>query len=125
MQRKKLLLGDWSRYICCAGLCGDLSCCAGESLGPFCMCMEATFCLGCAVHGNRFMVLQHYNLENDCCDICVTCLACLLSIFALILQNDSIKMLADIVFYATVGCMLAQHEHQMRKLGYPKGQNMV
>ncbi|RNF12704.1 uncharacterized protein Tco025E_06416 [Trypanosoma conorhini] len=125
MQRKKLLLGDWSRYICCAGLCGNLNCCAGDSLGPCCMCLEASLFLGCAVHGNRFMVLQHYNLENDCCDTAVMCLACILGVLAMILHNDSVKMLADIAFYATIGCMLAQHEHQMKKFGYPRGQNMV
>ncbi|KEG12918.1 hypothetical protein DQ04_01331050 [Trypanosoma grayi] len=71
------------------------------------------------------MVLQHYNLKNDCCDIAVMCGACILSILAIILQNDSLKLLADIMYYVTIGCMLAQHEHQMKKFGYPRGQNMV
>ncbi|KAF8299708.1 hypothetical protein TcYC6_0062860 [Trypanosoma cruzi] len=125
MQRKKLLLGDWSRYICCAGLCGDLSCFSGKGVEPCCMCLEATLCLSCAVHGNRFMVLQHYNLENDCCDVAVICCSCVLSILAIICNNDSLKMLADIAYCATIGCILAQNEHQMKKLGYPMGQNMV
>ncbi|KAG8342984.1 hypothetical protein TRVL_06184 [Trypanosoma vivax] len=76
LQRKKLLMDDWSRYVCCAGLCGDCNFCVCSGLETCCLCLEVWCCLSFAVHGNRFMVLQRYNLENDCCDLMVVWCDC-------------------------------------------------
>ncbi|AAZ13154.1 hypothetical protein, conserved [Trypanosoma brucei brucei TREU927] len=124
LQRKKLLENDWSRYLCCAGLCGDRNCCVCEGCEPCCLCLESCFCLPCAAHGNRFMVLQHYNLQNDCCDSVIIWCAYLCSCLACLLNDESLKTIADVFFYIVIGCMLSQHQHQMKKQGYPREQTM-
>lgn len=124
-QRKRLLMDRLENYECCAGLWGAAltakcnSCTKGNE--QCCLILESLFCLGCAVHGNRFMVMQHYSLRNDCCDVFIMHLACLCSILACLLQDDSIENLADIIYYIVVGCMIAQHDHQLNQCGYPLG----
>lgn len=122
-QREKLLMGNMKNYECCQGLWGPSltshcnSCTEGNE--SFCLCLESFFCLGCAVHANRFMLMQHYNLQNDCCDVFVMYLSCFCSILACLLNNEHLENLANLIYYISIGCLLAQHEHQMEKCGYP------
>ena len=94
MQRRKLLMVDkdennWKYYQCCGGIMGQgcTSECKSCTEGNECCCLalEACCCLGCSVHGNRFMVQVHYGLENSCCDIFLFWLSCICQI-ACILQ---------------------------------------
>ena len=124
-QRKRLLMNDMSRYMCCAGMWGP-SCtqhcnkCTKDK-ETCCLCLESFCCLGCAVHGNRYMVMQHYGLQNDCIDVAIMWCACICQILACLCDSEELRNLADCIFYMVMGCMLAQHEHQMNKQGYPKG----
>ena len=124
-QRKRLLMEDMRNYECCAGIWGP-NCtqrCNGCTKGKedFCLCLESFFCLACAISGNRWMVRQHYNLENDCCDTFLMALACVLRIIGCLLRTDKCENIADCVFHMVISCMLAQHEHQMNVMGYPLG----
>ena len=127
-QRKKLLFGEMENYECCAGMWGASctkrcnSCTKGNE--ELCLCLESFLCLGCAIHGNRWMVMQHYGLQNDYCDVFIMWLSCICSIIACLLQDENLEHLADIIYYMTIGCMLAQHEFQMKQQGYPRGQIM-
>ena len=94
-QRRKLLMVDkdennWKYYQCCGGIMGQgcTSKCKSCTEGNECCCLalEACCCLGCSVHGNRFMVQVHYGLENTCCDIFLFWLSCICQIVACILQ---------------------------------------
>ena len=126
-QRKKLLMEDLNNYECCAGMWGRSctekcnKCTKGNEC--CCLCLESVCCLGCAIHANRFIVMQHYRLQNDCCDVVIMHLACICSIVACILQDENLENLADLIYYIVIGCMLAQHEHQMDQIGYPIGFN--
>ena len=42
-------------------------------------------------------------------------------IIACILNNEALENIADLVYYVVIGCMLAQHELQMKTFGYPLG----
>ncbi|AAZ13153.1 hypothetical protein, conserved [Trypanosoma brucei brucei TREU927] len=119
LQRKKLLENDWSRYLCCAGMFCGSRCCVCEGCEPCCLCLESCFCLACAVYGNRFIIRKHYNLQNDCCDSVIIWCAYLCSCLACLLNDESLKTIADVFFYIVIGCMLSQHQHQMKKQGYP------
>lgn len=124
-QRKKLLLNDISRYICCAGMWGPectakcTSCTKGKE--HCCMCVEMICCLSCAVSGNRYMIASHYSLETDCYDVYLMYLACILSCIAMIIGSKELENIADLVYHIVMGCLLAQHNHQMTKKGYPNG----
>jgi hypothetical protein len=124
-QRVKLLMGNMAYYECCAGMWGPYwtDCCNGYTSGneAMCLCLESTFCLSCAIHGNRWMVMQHYNLSWDCCDIAIIWIACICGIIGAIIGNEHLENLANQLYYLTIGCMLAQHEHQMKVQGYPMG----
>ena len=128
-QREKLLMGNLANYECCAGIngtaCADRmrSCTRGNE--SCCLMLEVCLCLGCSVHGNRWMVQQHYGLENTCCDVFVMYLSCICSILACITGEEALETVSDIVFYTMVGCMLTQHETQMKRIGYPQGCNAV
>ena len=124
-QRIELLENDMTRYICCAGIMGHTctnwcteNCTHGRE--DVCLCVESFICLGCAIHGNRYMVMSHYGLTTDCCDIFILYLSCICSILACLCQNDLFETLADIIYYMTVGCMVAQHQHEMKTFGYPQ-----
>ena len=67
------------------------------------------------------MVMQHYNLQNDCWDVFIMYLSCFCSILACLTNNRDLENIADLIYYVSVGCMLAQHEHQMQAQGYPIG----
>ena len=126
-QRKTLLMEDLNNYECCAGMWGRSctekcnKCTKGKE--PLCLCLESVCCLGCAIHANRFIVMQHYGLQNDCCDVFIMHLACICSIIACLLQDENLENLADLIYYIVIGCMLAQHQHQMSQIGYPIGYN--
>ena len=40
--------------------------------------------------------------------------------FILSFQNDTLELVADLLFYLLMGCMTAQQENEMDKKGYPK-----
>eukprot|EP00760_Papus_ankaliazontas_P012083 PhM_4_TR15183/c7_g1_i1/m.41425 len=124
-QRKKLLMGNMQYYECCAGINGRMctsrmnKCTKGNE--ECCLCIEVCCCLGCSVHGNRWMVQQHYGLENTCCDVFIMYLACFCSILACLTGEESLETISDIIYYSMISCMLTQHEIQMKQCGYPNG----
>lgn len=125
LQRKKLLMDQLENYECCAGMWGP-SCTARcnkctKGNEHCCLILESLCCMGCAVHGNRWMVMQHFGLKNDCCDTFIIWLSCICSIIACLLQDENLENIADLIYYISVGCMIAQHEHQMKTMGYPMG----
>lgn len=124
LQRRRLLENDWKRYQCCAGLCGSC-CCLGSNCGPCarcCMVLETCFCLSCAVHGNRYMVMQRYGLKLECCDVCIMWCACVLSCLAFICGNDWIQSISDCIYYVVISCLLTQHHVQMdHQFSHPPG----
>lgn len=127
MQRKKLMMDDWSRYRCCAGICGQCLC-LGSNCGkcaPCCMVMETLFCLACSVHGNRFMVMQHYGLQTECCDCVIMWAACILQIVGMIAGCDAVQSAADCFYLIVLSCMLTQNEYQMKKFSYPSRSAMA
>eukprot|EP01062_Namystynia_karyoxenos_P011773 TRINITY_DN1422_c0_g1_i4.p1 TRINITY_DN1422_c0_g1~~TRINITY_DN1422_c0_g1_i4.p1 ORF type:complete len:284 (+),score=80.41 TRINITY_DN1422_c0_g1_i4:84-935(+) len=130
MQRRKLLMADkdennWQYYHCCAGIWGPSltghcdKCTDGN--GCVCAACESCCCAGCAMHGNRYMVMLHYGLENTCCDIFLFWLSCICSVLACLTGSDELELIADILYYMLMGCMAAQHENEMDKRGYPQG----
>jgi hypothetical protein len=129
MQRKKLLMDDMSNYECCAGIWGRSctdncnKCTKGNE--TMCLCLESVCCLGCAIHGNRWIVMQQYGLKNDCCDVVIMWASCICSVLACLMQDENLENIADMIYYIVIGCMLAQHEHQMKSFGYPLGQLAV
>jgi len=125
MQREQLLMGDFKHYVCCAGLCGPkcTECTEGcvRDREQCCLVMEVIFCMTCALNGNRWMVRQHYNLVPDCCDTFLVYLSCFCRILALVTRMHVIEYVSDLIFHLLVGCMIAQHTHQMKVQGYPQG----
>eukprot|EP00760_Papus_ankaliazontas_P012084 PhM_4_TR15183/c7_g2_i1/m.41431 len=128
-QRQKLLLGQMQYYECCAGINGRMcterlnGCTQGNE--SCCLALEVVCCLGCAVHGNRWMVQQHYGLENTCFDVFIMYLACVCSCLASITGEESLENISDLIYHLMIGCMLTQHEVQMQSVGYPVNSSMV
>jgi len=124
-QREQLLLNDLQNYMCCAGMWGPswTDCMDGCTRGnePLCLCLESFFCLGCAVSANRWMVMSHYNLQNDYCDTFIMSLACFCAIAACLTGIQELENASELVFFAAVACMIAQQEHEMNVKGYPMG----
>jgi len=121
-QRKKLLQGRMDQYTCCAGIwgpCTDKTESCTKPCPSVCLCLEVLLCLGCAVHGNRYMVQQRYQLENECMDVALMYLSCICSCLACITGEDSLELLADCIYYATVGCMIAQNDYEMSEHNFP------
>jgi len=120
-QRRKLLEGKMENYVCCAGIFPCMSMCKScvDMCPSVCLCIEAVWCLGCAAHGNRWMIQQRYQLENECCDLFLMWVSCLCGCLACLTGQDSLEFAADVLFYVTIGCMLAQHDLELKQRGFP------
>ena len=92
-QRSRLLLYNWSRYTCCAGMMpcsGHL----GERHCPkLCLCLEVTFCFSIAVQTTRLLLQDELQIRNAPCDnfiigamVCMQYLACLCDMLACMAQ---------------------------------------
>ncbi|CAD2222902.1 hypothetical protein AGDE_10063 [Angomonas deanei] len=121
VQRKRLLLNDWSNYICCAGMCGHHSCCG---IGGCClMCCEVACCLPCSFHGNRYMLMRHYSLKPIFCDRCIAEISCVCAVFRCC--SDWSPICCDCCYLPLLCCLLTQQRRQMEVMEYPKVEVMV
>jgi len=126
-------------YICCQGYAPE--CCGlgpgkcGEKSTPeLCLCCEICCCPGLAVSASRMTVMDAYTLRPDECDNklirfnnCIQCLSIICDILAMFLPQfrdlaHIIDLIADIVFFSTVGCMTGQVHHELE---YQKAGPMV
>ena len=131
-QRKALLDRRGEKYVCCAGLCGTQ--CTDFWFQPYtpgnddvALGCEICCCPCFAMMGNRLMVMQHYNLENDMCvDSLQNKLSCPLTICTFFYQDDVIENLVYLsTFPFCMGCILAQQQNHMDVFGYPVGRNVT
>lgn len=109
-------------YECCAGTCGRYH---TDSCNKFtrgneecCLGVEVGMCLGCAIHGNRWMIMQYYNLENDPSDSCVVCLSYLLMPCSYVMQDDAIEGLASALYMPCAACTITQVSHHVKRFGF-------
>ena len=120
---------EWS---CCQGEFDGMpctGCVTGPCNGlpaPVGMACEAFCCHGCAVSSTRMYVMRKYRLGPDPMDYqiirfsnCMQYLSCFCHILACI--DDSFReaaqivdCIADVVYYATTGCMTAQVHAEIR-----------
>lgn len=121
-QRKQILYGDMSRYICCAGAWP----CAGrmgeQKCPDFCLGLEVVLCFPQSVASNRWALQDELRIMNTPFDNCVIgtmiaaqYLACVCSIAACLSGSDEINELAqvldcvaDILWCSVCGCLLTQ-----------------
>ncbi|KAJ8600240.1 hypothetical protein CTAYLR_001980 [Chrysophaeum taylorii] len=114
---------------CCCGLWnpGRCGCCGcyESSCPTCCLCLEACICPGLVITGSRLLAMDMYQIQPDPCDNrlirfnnCIQCLACICHILAIV--NDSfrdcaaiIDCIADVVFFSTAGCMVAQLNREL------------
>lgn len=117
-QRYRLLLRDWSHYSWCGGLCGACrwECCRGH--GQCLLCLESTFCVCCAAHANRFMIMKHYGLQPTLCDRFITNTSCVCDAVDRATCTNSAPILCDVLYALVLPCMLSQQEEQMRAVPY-------
>eukprot|EP00667_Euglena_gracilis_P013836 EG_transcript_14295 len=121
-QRRQLLEFRMENYTCCADICSCVTDSCMSCIRPcpnFCLCLEVFCCLGCAVHGNRWLVQRRYQLENQCCDLCLMWTSCICSCLACITGEDWLEFAADVLYYSVIGCMLAQHDYEMKMRNFP------
>ena len=121
-QRKVLLNHRMIDYECCAGVCGRYHTegCNKYTRGneEFCLALEVALCLGCAIHGNRWMVQQYYNLQNDIADSCVMLLSYLLLPLSFLMQDDALENIADVAYLPCASCLITQVHHHVKVFGF-------
>ena len=116
---------EWENYLCCQGylpacLCFQPGHCGEREFPRTCMCLEACLCPGLAVSSTRFLLMDMYHLAADECDNriirfnnFVQVLSCVCHCIAMFNRNFRhlarlLDLIAEIVFFATAGCMTAQ-----------------
>jgi len=129
MQRKQLLYNDMKNYTCCGGIWGPVW---QRRMDPITqgkedlfLCLEAFMCLSCAVAANRWMVMAHYNLVNDPCDLILFQIVCICEFVGRITGQDVFEHIGEALYYSTIGCMIAQQDWEMKAVGYPVGVNKM
>lgn len=121
--RKKMLDKDWSQYVCCAGLCGTNMCRCGTS--PQCaMCAESIFCLPCAIHANRAMLMQRYGLKRAACDRAVSAMSHLIFCFICCDKPGWAMNMFDWLYCLAYPCIITQQERERHRILNPKPPSM-
>lgn len=97
-QRERALVGDWSRYSCCAGMmpCSGKM---GESKCPqFCLVLEVCCCFSVAVQTTRMLIQDELGLRNSPCDnfiigsmVFLQYLSCFCDIAAMVADMEEIS----------------------------------
>jgi len=122
---------NWDHYVCCQGFVPACCCfnpgqCGERDCPRTCMCCEAFLCPGCAVSSTRFLLMDHYELMPDPCDNrlirinnCIQVLSCICHVAAIFDKHlrelaHLLDCLADVVFWSTTGCMVAQVDAELR-----------
>jgi len=127
--RKKALGGSLEEYTCCQGYIWPMSSRAGQcgekSSPECCLCLEACFCAGCSMSATRFLVMDAKNIKSDPCDNriirfnnwlqLISCVCQILALFDETFRDaaDIIRLIAELVFCITMGCMTAQLYYEM------------
>eukprot|EP00759_Apiculatamorpha_spiralis_P020421 PhF_6_TR25790/c0_g1_i1/m.36380 len=114
-QRQQLLLHNSQNYTCCGGIFCDDECGAGVS-SWICLLCEVTLCLPISVHANRYILQQHYHLEQTWCDTISTKTASWLE-----LCGTSVGSWAPwCTFACAIPCLLSQQKREIEANQYPK-----
>lgn len=122
--RYKVLDGDLTKYTCCQGYmdnrCFHAGTCGEQSNPSCCLCLETFFCLGPSVSSSRMFVMDQYDLRPDPCDNriirftnCLMLLSCVCDVLSIFIREirhlaHLIHVVANCVFYSTIGCMASQ-----------------
>ena len=123
---------DWDNYQCCQGYVPECCCFkAGACFEADCpraaACCEAFCCPGLAISATRYLLMDQYALQPDPCDNrlirfnnCVQVASCLCHVAAVVAGDRSLRELAqlldcvaEVVFWSTAGCMIAQITHEL------------
>jgi len=120
----------WEHYQCCQGYMPACCCftpgeCGERDYPRTCMCVEAWCCPGLAVSTTRYLMMDHYDLAPDPCDNrlircnnCIQLLSCVCYCLAAFDRSfedlaQLVDCLAEVVFWSTAGCMVAQVNHEI------------
>jgi hypothetical protein len=97
-QRKQLLYGDLSRYICCAGACPCSGRMGEQKCPELCLAMESSLCFPQSVASTRYALQDELRIQNTPFDNCVigtmiaaAYLSCVCSIAACISGSDEVR----------------------------------
>eukprot|EP00121_Abeoforma_whisleri_P015234 Awhi_evm1s14041 len=124
-QRKRLLDGDMSRYVCCGGhVCGP--CCGQDSctqslVDPcpeLCLCTEVWCCFWLAISASRIMIQTQYQIANTWLETCLIWLACIASWVICIVQcfidiPDEVDCIIDMCYCFFSACLQTQQEAEI------------
>eukprot|EP00600_Ochromonadales_sp_CCMP1393_P008868 CAMPEP_0174958086 /NCGR_PEP_ID=MMETSP0004_2-20121128/2432_1 /TAXON_ID=420556 /ORGANISM="Ochromonas sp., Strain CCMP1393" /LENGTH=169 /DNA_ID=CAMNT_0016206267 /DNA_START=205 /DNA_END=714 /DNA_ORIENTATION=+ len=127
--RKKVLLGDMTKYSCFQGYfgccCFKAGACGEENCPDLCAFLEGCFCNCFAVSANRIYVMERYDLTSDPCDYrlirinnCLQAIACVCRILAFFIAelreiSNIINLIADLFYHCMSGCMTAQVAYEV------------
>mmetsp|Transcript_20357 Transcript_20357/g.24418 ORF Transcript_20357/g.24418 Transcript_20357/m.24418 type:complete len:284 (+) Transcript_20357:85-936(+) len=125
--RSRILHGDMSRYVCCAGTMPCSGKCQEQQCPELCLALEAYCCFANSVVASRYLIQDERRVENSECDNCLISfmvllhqLACVLHIAACLTGNDELEQLADIfswladmAYCSVCACMQTQHKAEL------------
>lgn len=114
--RRRLLLKDYTQYRCCAGVCGRVDDCACCGATPRCsLFWEILFCLPCACHANRYMMMQRYGLRKTCWDSTVLGCGCFCAPLHCCGECSRCfpESVCDWLYVVTYSCMLTQQHREL------------
>lgn len=129
--RSRAIQHDWTKYQCCQGyVCPQCfatpGCNQRVQQCPKCyFCIELTLCCSLAMSGTRTYVQVERQIMTDPCDNriirlnnIIQLLACVCQIAAIFMKElrqlaDLLRLIADIVWCTTQGCMQAQTDLEL------------
>lgn len=128
-QRKRVLLNDWNRYVCCGGMTPCSGNCCERRAPQLCLCLEVFLCFNMAVTTTRFMIQDALQVHNTPCDNCIIgtmffaqYLACVCNLLACMTDMPVFEeatfitdRIADVLFWCVCSCMQTQQHVELNK----------
>mmetsp|Transcript_4061 Transcript_4061/g.13360 ORF Transcript_4061/g.13360 Transcript_4061/m.13360 type:complete len:237 (+) Transcript_4061:204-914(+) len=130
----------WDHYECCQGYVPECCCfkpgaCFERECPRAAMSAEAWCCPGLAISATRFLLMDEYGLQPDPCDNrlirlnnCLQLARCVCDVAAAFDRNlrDCAQLLdcvAELAFWSTAGCMVAQIDAELNHRGAANAAN--
>jgi hypothetical protein len=97
-QRERALYGNWSQYLCCAGMMPCSGRLAERNCPQFCLLLEVCCCFSVAVQTTRALIQDELQLRNAPCDnfiigfmVMLQYLDCVCDIVAMLVDVEEIS----------------------------------
>lgn len=125
-QRERALFGNWSRYLCCAGMMPCSGRLGERNCPQLCLLLEVCCCFSVAVQTTRALIQDELQLRNAPCDnfiigfmVALQCLDCIVAMLADVEEISEASVVLDQIsqwcYCLVCSCVQTQQHVELNK----------